>query len=184
MAQVTLSGTPSFVQSSQWNHFLSAVELHAPLQNLHWKSATSPSIRTIQQLEITLCSLDSSTLDTRPQFLILDSPLLHIYALICDVSCPVSGIPTYLTSYPGCRSLQDHCEETAPRLAHRPALSVSARMVYCSCLRSRSFSRKQKAISNERQRLGQTESRLQFRQARSLCTSHMEQQHSGSHPLG
>lgn len=96
MAQVTLSGTPSFVQSSQWNHFLSAVELHVPLQNLHWKSATRPSIRTIQQLEITLSSLDSSTLDARPQSLILDSPLLHVYVLTCDVSCLVSGVPHVL----------------------------------------------------------------------------------------
>lgn len=86
MAKVTLSGTPSFVESNQWPQFVSAIEEHLPLQNLHWKSATRPSIRTIHQLSIALCSFDSSVLDVRPESLILDHPVLNIYALACEVS--------------------------------------------------------------------------------------------------
>src|ERR1700733_6080277 len=89
MAKVTLCGTPSLVEGDQWATFASALEECLPLRSLHWKSSSRPSIRTIQELNIALLPQKNFRSGPGPRVMILDSPLLNIYVVSCDVS-PVS----------------------------------------------------------------------------------------------
>ena len=86
MAKVTLCGTPSLVEGSQWPHFTFGLAECLPLRSLHWKSSSRPSIRTIQELDVTLSPYKDSHSDAGPHLTILDNSLLSIYVASCDVS--------------------------------------------------------------------------------------------------
>jgi len=94
MAKVTLCGTPSLVEGDQWTTLASALEECLPLRSLHWKSSSRPSIRTIQELNITLLPQKSFRSDPAPRVMILDNPLLNIYVVSCDVSPVYHGLPS------------------------------------------------------------------------------------------
>lgn len=88
MATVTYAGPAQFLTSLTWREVQPVLLAQSPLRNLHWKSPASSSIRTIQQLEITLVPLDS----VRPHehtsqipTTLLDKPLLHIFVFACEV---------------------------------------------------------------------------------------------------
>lgn len=85
---VTYSGPLTFLQSDHWKQFHAALQSQLPLRNLHWKSSLRPSIRTIQELDLSLVALDSTRDEHTSQVptTLLERPLLNVYIVICEVS--------------------------------------------------------------------------------------------------
>ncbi|KAF8315573.1 hypothetical protein DL93DRAFT_2166546 [Clavulina sp. PMI_390] len=106
MATVTVSGTPSL--TAQWSQLLSSLQYHLPLQSLHWKTASRPSIRTIPQLDISLIPFDGFAYSPHP--LILDNTLAHVYFIHCD------DVEVYRSS------VKSQIQEWKARLPPDPAL--------------------------------------------------------------
>lgn len=86
--QATYAGPLLFITTDQWTHVRNALKANFPLRNLHWKPASRPSIRTVQELDVDLVSLDSFKEEQSSQIpsTLLDKPLLNIYFLSCDAS--------------------------------------------------------------------------------------------------
>lgn len=76
--------------SDSCKQVIAALRSQLPLRSIHWKSASRPSIRTIQELEVTLVALDSlrDELTSQVPLTLLEKPLLNL----CVVACEVSGI--------------------------------------------------------------------------------------------
>lgn len=88
---VTYSAPSTFLQSDSWQQFFPTLKAQLPLHNLHWKSASRPSIRTIQELQIDLVPLEAAKDEPASQIptTLLERPLLNVYVVICEVSlCP------------------------------------------------------------------------------------------------
>ena len=85
---VTYAAVPSFQSSDNWKQFFSALRSQLPLRNIHWKSASRPNLRTIQELEISLVALDSIPDEHTSQIpvTLLEKPLLNVYVVSCEVS--------------------------------------------------------------------------------------------------
>ena len=83
---VTCSASQSFQSTGSWGQIQLALRSQLPLRNIHWKSASRPSIRTIQELDITLVSLDSIRGENTSQIpvTLLEKPLLNIYIVTCE----------------------------------------------------------------------------------------------------
>ncbi|KAG8842313.1 hypothetical protein FRB96_005595 [Tulasnella sp. 330] len=84
--KATISGPLLFLSSGVWTHALSSLKERLPLRNLHWKSSTRPAIRTVQELDVTLLSLDSikDELPSQIPVTLLEKPLLNIYFFACE----------------------------------------------------------------------------------------------------
>lgn len=83
---VTYAASPTFLSSDLWKQFQAALLAQLPLQNIHWKSTSRPSIRTIQQLNVKLVPLDSirDEQTTQIPLTILERPLLNLYIVVCE----------------------------------------------------------------------------------------------------
>lgn len=117
---VTYATALSFQASDTWKQFFTALRSQLPLRNIHWKSASRPNLRTIQELDISLVTLDSVRDEHTSQIpvTLLEKPLLNIYVVSCEVCCRCN--PTYimqLLPLLGCRDLQNYCQEAIKRLA-------------------------------------------------------------------
>ncbi|THU92186.1 hypothetical protein K435DRAFT_829706 [Dendrothele bispora CBS 962.96] len=83
---VSYAGLPSFLLSSNWDQFKQTLLAQLPLRNIHWKSASRTSIRTIQELDVSLVPLDSirDELTSQVPTSILEKPLLNLYIVTCE----------------------------------------------------------------------------------------------------
>ncbi|KAG8906639.1 hypothetical protein FRB99_006427 [Tulasnella sp. 403] len=84
--KATYSGPSLFLASGQWLHVFSSLKERFPLRNLHWKSTSRPSIRTVQELGVELVSFDALRDEPSSQVpaTVLERPLLNIYFVSCD----------------------------------------------------------------------------------------------------
>lgn len=91
---VTYATALSFQASDTWKQFFTALRSQLPLRNIHWKSASRPNLRTIQELDISLVTLDSVRDEHTSQIPItlLEKPLLNIYVVSCE------DVETYKTT--------------------------------------------------------------------------------------
>jgi hypothetical protein len=90
LQRVTVTYAASSTLQSQpdlWDQLRSAIAAQLPLRNLHWKSASRSSIRTVQELPINLVPFDSVLGEHASQIpgSWLERPLLNFYVLTCDV---------------------------------------------------------------------------------------------------
>jgi hypothetical protein len=85
---VTYSGHASFLASESWKQVLAALQSQLPLRSLHWKSASRPNIKTIQELDLTFLPLDSLRDEHTSQVpvTLLEKPLLNLYIVTCEVN--------------------------------------------------------------------------------------------------
>src|SRR4051812_35962395 len=92
---VTYAGPTSLLLSENWKQIYTALLSQLPLRNLHWSSSSRPSIRTIQELDIHLLSLEALHDERTSQIpvTILEKPLLNIFFVACEVS--VFSYPLY-----------------------------------------------------------------------------------------
>ncbi|KAF8831376.1 hypothetical protein HHX47_DHR1000473 [Lentinula edodes] len=83
---VSYSSTQSFLSSSSWTQILQTLHSQLPLRNIHWKSASRPSIRTIHELDVSLVNLDTIRDEHTSQIptTVLERPLLNIYVITCE----------------------------------------------------------------------------------------------------
>ncbi|KAJ3896581.1 trafficking protein particle complex subunit 10 [Lentinula edodes] len=83
---VSYSSTQSFLSSSSWTQILQTLQSQLPLRNIHWKSASRPSIRTIHELDVSLVNLDTIRDEHTSQIptTVLERPLLNIYVITCE----------------------------------------------------------------------------------------------------
>lgn len=85
---VTFAAPPSFQSSDSCKQVIAALRSQLPLRNIHWRSASRPSIHTIQELEVSLVALDSlrDELTSQVPLTLLEKPLLNLYVVACEVS--------------------------------------------------------------------------------------------------
>ncbi|TFK54963.1 hypothetical protein OE88DRAFT_1732249 [Heliocybe sulcata] len=83
---VTYAAPSTFLSSDHWKQFQSAFLAQLPLQNIHWKSSSRPSIRTIQQVNIKLVPIDSvrDEQTTQIPLTVIERPLLNLYIVVCE----------------------------------------------------------------------------------------------------
>ncbi|KAG7452626.1 uncharacterized protein BT62DRAFT_939661 [Guyanagaster necrorhizus] len=83
---VSYSGSPFFLSSPSWTQIQHGFNSQLPLRNIHWKSASRTSLRTIQELNVTLVNLDSIRDEHTSQVPVnlLEKPLLNIYIVNCE----------------------------------------------------------------------------------------------------
>ncbi|KAG1827035.1 trafficking protein particle complex subunit 10 [Suillus subaureus] len=83
---VTYSAPVSFLASESWRQVLGALQSQLPLRSIHWKSASRPNLKTIQELELTLVPLDSLRDEHTSQVpvTLLEKPLLNLYVVTCE----------------------------------------------------------------------------------------------------
>lgn len=96
-AQTTMTGqrvtatysAPLVFQSTDlWEQVRSAIVAQLPLRNLHWKSASRSSIRTVQELHIDLVPYETTGREDHASQVpgsILEKPLLNVYIVACEV---------------------------------------------------------------------------------------------------
>jgi len=96
---VTYTAPPLFQSSESWKRIREALVSQLPLRNIHWKPASRPSIRTIQELYITLNPLDTTRdeLVSQVPVTVLEKPLLNIYIVTCEVGRNHLLASTHLT---------------------------------------------------------------------------------------
>ncbi|KAJ7470648.1 trafficking protein particle complex subunit 10 [Mycena latifolia] len=93
---VSYSGAQAFLSSGSWDQIHTALLAQLPLRNIHWKSPSRPSIRTIQELDISLVPLESLRDEHTSQIpaTLLEKPFLNIYI----VTCEDTDLETYKTT--------------------------------------------------------------------------------------
>ncbi|KAF8229518.1 hypothetical protein L208DRAFT_1439127 [Tricholoma matsutake] len=94
--RVLVSFSPQSILSTlKWQQVQTALAAQLPLHNIHWKSASRRSIRTIQELEVGLVSLETVR-DEYSQIptTLLEKPLLNIYVVVC----PNTDVDGYRTT--------------------------------------------------------------------------------------
>lgn len=76
-----------FLASDQWIQIRTALDAHLPLRNLHWRSPTRTSIRTIQELDIDLINLEAIRDEGASQIptSLLDRPFMNLFIFACEV---------------------------------------------------------------------------------------------------
>ncbi|KAG9041581.1 hypothetical protein FS837_012056 [Tulasnella sp. UAMH 9824] len=84
--KVTYSGPILFLASGQWTHTFASLKERLPLRNLHWRSVSRPSVRSVQELDVELVSLESVRDEPSSQIptTLLERPLLNIYFVTCE----------------------------------------------------------------------------------------------------
>jgi len=76
----------AILSSVKWQQVQVAISAQLPLRNIHWKSASRTSIRTIQELDVELVSLDTVRDEySQIPITLLDKPLLNMYVVVCQV---------------------------------------------------------------------------------------------------
>ncbi|KAF7304837.1 hypothetical protein MKEN_01197800 [Mycena kentingensis (nom. inval.)] len=85
---VSYAGAQTYLASAHWDQVYTALLAQLPLRNIHWKSASRPAIRTIQELNIALVPLESLRDEHTSQVpaTLLEKPFLNIYVVTCDDS--------------------------------------------------------------------------------------------------
>ncbi|KAF8894667.1 trafficking protein particle complex subunit 10 [Infundibulicybe gibba] len=84
---VSYTATPQiFLTSGRWKQIQAALTSQLPLRNIHWKPASRTSVRTIQELAVTLKPLEGIRDDHTSQIpvTLLDKPLLNILIVTCE----------------------------------------------------------------------------------------------------
>ena len=83
---VTYAAPLIFLSSDQWTHIHRAIAAHLPLRNLHWKTPSRPSIRTIQELDVSLVAFETLRDEHTSQVptSLLDRPLVNVYVVTCE----------------------------------------------------------------------------------------------------
>ncbi|KAF9227601.1 hypothetical protein BS17DRAFT_746219 [Gyrodon lividus] len=83
---MTFASSPSFQSPDSCKQVIAALQSQLPLRSIHWKSASRHSIRTIQELEVTLVSLESLRDEHTSQVpvTLLEKPLLNLYVVACE----------------------------------------------------------------------------------------------------
>ena len=91
---ITYTAPPSFLSTDQWKQVHAALQSQLPLRNLHWKSASRPTIRTIQELHVNLVAVDALRDEHTSQVpqTILEKPLLNAYIVVCEVRCALKYV--------------------------------------------------------------------------------------------
>ncbi|WVQ76341.1 hypothetical protein IAR50_006006 [Cryptococcus sp. DSM 104548] len=88
-ATITYSLHPTPTTPSPASHILrSAIEgirAHLPLRNLHWKSSSRTSLRTIQEVDISLIDLGEASSIRDKNGSVLDAPLVNLCLVDADV---------------------------------------------------------------------------------------------------
>lgn len=84
---VSYSTPPVFFASPNWNKVYAALVAQLPLRNIHRKHPLKQSVKTIQELSVTLVALDGVSEEPTSQVpsTLLEKPLLHIFVLHCEV---------------------------------------------------------------------------------------------------
>lgn len=87
-ATITYTATASFLSTDHWKQVHAALLCQLPLRNLHWKSSTRPTIRTIQELNVNFVPAEAVRDEHTSQIpqSLLERPLLNAYVVICEVS--------------------------------------------------------------------------------------------------
>ncbi|OXG20513.1 hypothetical protein C366_02047 [Cryptococcus neoformans Tu401-1] len=82
----TLHPTPSPASSSSsvLHNAVAGIKAHLPLRNLHWKSSSRTSLRTIQEVDIDLMDLGEATSIRDKNVSVLDSPLVNLCLVVCE----------------------------------------------------------------------------------------------------
>lgn len=85
---VTYAGPAPYLATPTWKQVQATLFQQLPLRNIHWKSPARASIRTIQELGVSLVPLESIRDDVTSQLpmTILERPLLNVYIVNCEVS--------------------------------------------------------------------------------------------------
>nr|XP_018266801.1 uncharacterized protein I303_00779 [Kwoniella dejecticola CBS 10117]OBR88959.1 hypothetical protein I303_00779 [Kwoniella dejecticola CBS 10117] len=92
---ITYTLHPSYTSpssSNQTNQILNlaiqGIKQHLPLRNLHWKSSTRTSLRTIQEVDVELLELGEISSTKHNQFgsegSVLDNPLVNLCLIVCE----------------------------------------------------------------------------------------------------
>ncbi|KAG6376390.1 trafficking protein particle complex subunit 10 [Boletus reticuloceps] len=81
---LTFAAAPQSSESCK--QVIAALRSQLPLRSIHWRSASRPSIRTIQELEVTLVALDSlrDELTSQVPLTLLEKPLLNLLVVTCE----------------------------------------------------------------------------------------------------
>jgi trafficking protein particle complex subunit 10 len=84
---ISYSGPKFFLGTQKWNIFYQSMITQFPLQNVHWRSSRSHSLRTIPSLDVKLIPLESVRDELASQIptTALEKPVLHIYVAYCEV---------------------------------------------------------------------------------------------------
>ncbi|KAI0636805.1 trafficking protein particle complex subunit 10 [Trametes polyzona] len=86
---ITYAAPLVFLSTDHWKQIHASLVSQLPLRNLHWKSPSRPTIRTIQELDVKFVPLETlredQTATQVPQSLLV-KPLLNIYVFICEDS--------------------------------------------------------------------------------------------------
>jgi len=115
---ITYSASSTFQASESWIRIREALMLQLPLRMIHWKSASRPSIRTIQELNVTLVPLETLRDEHTSQIpaTLSDKPLLNIYIVTCEVrhSKYHNLNKVSIWCFVGCRSrfISKYCQKT------------------------------------------------------------------------
>ena len=85
---VSYTTPPAFLASPNWTKVYSTIQDQLPLRNIHWKSNSRGTLKTIQELQVTLVPYDSLRDEHTSQVpgTLLEKPLLHIYIVHCEVN--------------------------------------------------------------------------------------------------
>ncbi|KAF8968386.1 trafficking protein particle complex subunit 10 [Flammula alnicola] len=83
---VSYTAPPTFLASPNWNKVYGTILGQFPLRNIHWKSHSRASVKTIQELDVTLLPFDSLRDEHTSQVpgTLLEKPLLHVYIVHCE----------------------------------------------------------------------------------------------------
>ncbi|KAF9466293.1 trafficking protein particle complex subunit 10 [Collybia nuda] len=82
---VSYSAPQTILSSAKWQQVRAALTAQLPLRNIHWKSASRTTIRTIQELDVSLVPLDTIRDEhTQIPVTLLEKPLLNIYIVVCQ----------------------------------------------------------------------------------------------------
>lgn len=95
---VTYSAPQLFLGSVSWKQIQASLLAQLPLRNIHWRSNSHATLRTIHELDFTLVQLDSvrDELTSQIPVTILEKPLLNMYIVTCEVSADTASFFLYL----------------------------------------------------------------------------------------
>lgn len=87
---VSYTAPVMFLNTASWRQVQDALKAQLPLRNIHWKSASRASIKTILELDIKLVNLETLRDEYASQVpaTLLEKPLLNLYILFAEVRLP------------------------------------------------------------------------------------------------
>ncbi|TFK43010.1 trafficking protein particle complex subunit 10 [Crucibulum laeve] len=83
---VSYTAPQSFLSSPNWPKVHAAIAAQLPLRNIHWKSTSKSSVRTIQELDVYLVPLETLRDEHTSQIpvTLLEKPLINVYVVHCE----------------------------------------------------------------------------------------------------